>query len=149
MSLSELESARRLFDESRGFLTQNVTDAIKAECIGLFSANPGLTNIQWAQKASEYNDEGMYPGVFGPVANRPVSRDDGDGWDYMPAWLDDYGDPDTPSPYDRYLGELRRILAAAGDEVLSEVFGDSAKVAAIRDEDRDHGVKFIVEYVGY
>lgn len=144
MSLQELIDAKKEMEEARSFLTSNVKEAIKTECMRLFNTHLGLTDIQFAQKASEYNDEGMYPGVYGPVANQAEL----DAEDYFPPWLDDYSDRNfKASVYDQSLSELSRILSAAGDEVLSEVFGDSARIIVTRDEDK--GVKFTVEYVGY
>jgi hypothetical protein len=149
MSIQELEAARKSMDEARGVLSNSVQGAISAECKRLFARHIGLENIQFAQKASEYTDEGMYPGVFGPVANRAESSDeDAEYYGYLPAWLDDYYGEDKPSSYDESLGELRRILNATGEDVLSEIFGDTARVIITRGE-KEGTISVKSHYVGY
>lgn len=140
MSLETLKEAREKLNSANHILFTSAKSEIGAELTRLF-ANPSITSIQWAQKASEYNDEGMYPGVFGPVKNQPGF--DEEPW---PSWIDGYG-YDTPGwAYDG-MDDLKKVLNLLGEDILSEIFGDECRIMAVRDTGK--GYKLVTEYQSY
>lgn len=125
-AVKDLEDAKfHLLDVAKGTLN----DAVK-----VLLKNPDIENVAWAAKSSEYNDEGMYPGVVGPHLN--IGEDD----DYD-RWVYDY---DSKSD-DARTKLLAEILAVTGEDVLTEIFGDEAKVTATL---VNGAVKYYTDYVG-
>lgn len=125
MSLENLQQARREIDNANRLLKDEAEKTIRDELERIFIANPTFKTIDWAQKHSEYNDEGMYEGVFGPVANE-ISAEEQRNDDDWPDWLYGYGGTKVVDE----LKELHSILNAVGEEVLSDIFGDECRVTA-------------------
>lgn len=106
-----------------------------ATLAGLFESNPDLENIVWGHKYSEYNDEGMYPGITGPKANADLG-DELHVWDV----LDDMGawgsTSDPAGKFDKEVRVLSTLLNKLGEENLAEIIGgDEALIIVERTED--------------
>ena len=110
-SLSDLNAAKAANDASYKTLKDLTKDVIRAEIISLFETYSTMKNIVWAQKNSEYNDEGLYPGITGPYFD--IDDDDYD-WYY-----------DEPIQ-DGRLANLENILNTAGENILSDIFYDDS-----------------------
>lgn len=107
---------------------RSLTDYLLKEQIELlFAIYPDIQCIEWAQKYSEYNDEGMYPGVYGPVVDQTYDEDESFYW---PDWLGWGG----KGLSDSRLTDLHNILHSAGADVLSDLYGDEHRVTIKRDD---------------
>lgn len=136
MGLEEIKAAQKHLKNSRQNVIQEAKRAIKWEVQQLL-AEPDIEVVSWAQKTSEYTDEGMYPGVFGPAFNQPYSTSE-DRWDSFVYEWDFKIDP---------RGEtLREILLNVGDEILSEIFEDESAVDAT--VNNLGNIDFRIEYAG-
>lgn len=126
MSVTELVEARKRIDQAqaeiKSLAKQSIRDAVQA----VFDNYPDVETVAWAQKHSEYNDEGMYPGLFGPVIN--AERDDDGSYGYDSFVYDYHG-----TKIDDRLGALHQVLEAIGTEELSDIFGDEYSVTAERE----------------
>lgn len=106
--------------------------------------NPEIQTIAWAQKYSEYDDEGLYPGITGPVINVVDGDDPMEG-----VWGWTYGGGDANGFPEEY-GNVKNMLDAVGEETICNIVGDDNNiVVAIRDERRDVGYSLFTEYAGY
>lgn len=107
--------------------------------------NPRIATVAWGQKYSEYNDEGMYPGIAGPVINVVDPEDPrADAWGWLGGWGTSTDD-DFPTEQRR----IKTVLDKVGPEVLCEIVGDDEyMVYAVRSENPDG---FIIDYehMGY
>lgn len=140
--LDRIKEARKSLDEANEILKKESKNALREAISKVFDDNPNAQGIGWAQKDSEYNDEGMYPGVFGPAFTDldPLQENSfRDLWHSAP-WV--YGDGGKTDPR---LIELEEVLAALGSQVLSELFGDENIVIARRS---DKGFTIHTEYAG-
>jgi len=148
VSLETLRQARNNIDEAQKILRAEAQSSIKEELRLLFE-DPTVHNVTWAQKAGEYNDEGMYPGIFGPALNQFDSE----------LMLSDFGGEEIrewsyDDGYDMLYGgyqvdprakRLKEVLNAIGDEILSDLYGEENVVVVLRTE---NGAKVVSEYVG-
>jgi hypothetical protein len=142
--VAELQAARRDLEQAKAAISTQAKSVLKGVVEKIFDENPDIQTIAWAQKASEYNDEGMYPGLFGPVAN-PEPDEDGDyrGYGYSSNWLyPSYNDKFVVAPQ---LKELDETLQAIGEDELSQIFGDEHSVTVTNTE---NGPRFTTEYEG-
>ena len=104
----------------------------------------GVSVVIWAARSSEYNDEGMYPGIIGPFIN-PEGFDPEEGID---PFLEEqayellYGE----HPIDPRAKELEAVLNALGDEIISDIYGDQNMVFAYLLH--DGRLQYETEYVG-
>lgn len=109
---------------------------------GIF-AQPGVRDVAWGQKHSDYDDEGMYGGIMGPAINQ-FSDEDGN------IELDDWWDALYNERFDGFVPEANRLsglLNTIGPEVLCEIVGDDEHVVVAYEE--DGVIKFFAESVGY
>lgn len=137
MSVTAIAEARQRMKEAEEVLRREAKNAINSAVLALLEA--GATSVSWAQKSSEYNDEGMYPGVFGPVLDHPYHTLE-DRWEDE-KWYDVlYG-----SESDSKAQALKDILENVGDEILSDIFGDECVVDATLSNGR---VVYESEYAG-
>ena len=132
LELNELTEAREALDAAQAKLKAQARTTIEALIRDAFE-DSDITNIAWAQKSSEYNDEGMYPGIVGPVVN--VNEEGRQQWVGV-----------VVHQTDSRLPELTEALNLIGEEILSDIFGDEAYVIATRDGE---AVKLVTEYAGY
>lgn len=146
-SVSALLAARKDLDSAR----DRVNDAAKAALHDVLTdafSNPEVHEISWGQKNSEYNDEGMYPGVHGPYVSG--KEDEEMDWEH-PAyrWVlgFEYGNKNPTEPAFREEEQsVKAVLEAIGEEVLCDVLGyDEYVVSAYRSGD---GFKLTQEYAG-
>lgn len=114
MGITEIAAARQQLDNAKKMIKDQAEKSIKEELVKIFS-DVDVDAVQWSQKSSEYNDEGMYPGIHGPYF---VTVTNGD--EHINRELYGYGQ--TPVPPE--LESLKRILDCIGDDILSEIFGD-------------------------
>lgn len=135
MGVSEILEAREKVNEGTRTLEYEAKAAIK-DCVDYILSVPGIDCVSWSQKSSEYDDEGMYPGVWGPVINDPFSADDGGEWAYG------YGSVLT----DPRCESLKKVLEAIGSDILSNIFGDEYAVDATYGN--DGRIRFHAEYAG-
>lgn len=147
--LEEIQSARNAIETAQTSLRSVAKTAIREECEKIF-ALPGITSVSWAQKSSEYNDEGMYEGVYGPVLNRPYDPTDDEAGaddDRWERWYDvlypGYG---SSSATDHRLKPLADILNGLGQVILSDIFGDECAVDVRIDSNGN--LSFDSEYAG-
>jgi hypothetical protein len=143
MSLSEITLARQQIDSATKTLQSVAKRAINDEVTKLLS-DPAIRYVSFAQKASEYNDEGMYPGIQGPAINEPfdVADDEySDGDDRWDSWV-----YDTDHRVDPRAKQLAAILNGIGEQILSDIFGDECAVDAYLDQFGN--VKYASEYAG-
>lgn len=138
MSVTAIAEARKRMKEAETVLRNEAKSAINSAVLALLES--GASSVSWAQKGSEYNDEGMHPGVFGPVLNHPYCELE-DRWDDE-IWYDVlYGGHRV----DPKLEALKSILNDVGDEILSDIFGDECVVDATLVDGR---VVYDAEYAG-
>lgn len=142
--LDTIKIARSAIDAANSELNSIAKEAIN-ESVKQLLMYPDVRYVSFAQKGSEYNDEGMYPGVFGPAINEPFSVFDGeegndDRWD---SWIYEYR-PDVPN--DPRLRDLYDILNGIGEEILSSIFGDECAVDFYIDN--KGSFKYTSEYAG-
>lgn len=123
-ALETVTTARKQLDEAKKSLQSQAKFAVGEALDDIFAAHEDVMKIQWAQKSSPYNDEGMYDGVHGPVIN----NEDDDR--YCPRWTYRYD-----APLDPRAKELKAVLEAIGEEILSDIFGDENIVTAERQPD--------------
>lgn len=133
--LSELQAAREQLTTARATLQTKGKQTLLAVVDEIFNAHPDIHDISWASKSSEYDDQGMYPGIAGPVANEDENYNDG-----YPEWLYDYRFQQDPR-----LAPLKQTLDLLGEDVLSELFGDEEQVTVRRELPS----RFETNYVGY
>lgn len=138
MSLDALIAERKAADAAIGNLRKVAKETIGEELDSLFLRFEDINKVQWAQKNSPYNDEGMSEGIHGPVVNDDFEEDYG-----APEWAYGYG---TFSP-DNRTDTLRSILNTLGEEILSDIFGDENLVTAVRETDGT--VKVTSDYAGW
>lgn len=142
MSLEQIKKSRAALDKARQEIRDDIKEVISQECARIFIANPEITSIGWGMKTSEYNDEGMYPGINGPAIN--VDLDDDSDKDLMMGY--DYGyKGDKLSPV---TDTLKAILEEAGADILCEVWDDEYIVVA-KPKTRDLAVEFESEHTGW
>lgn len=142
-ALTALEQARSQITEAQKVLSNKAKDAVREGLDEVF-ADPSVKVVIFAQKSSEYNDEGMYPGVFGPeVRTEDVNVDQliDDRWDEFYDLLYGYGN----SAADPRAPKLKAALEAVGQEVLSDLFGNECLVFVTKG---DKGYDFQSEYAG-
>lgn len=121
MGLVEIKKAREDLEAAKKILEEQSKSSIKEELERLFHEDPTINAIQWSQKDSEYDDEGMYPGVFGPYFVMDSDDEDANGYGRFPREL--YGYDSSPIPPE--LQKLQEILSCLGSEILSSLFGDA------------------------
>lgn len=136
-ALDRVREARAALDTAKTTLLSEAREAVNDALKELF-ADETVQTVRWAQKSSEYNDEGMYPGVAGPVVNF-AGEDYGDHWE----WLAGYN---YSGPEDNKAKNLKAVLELIGEEILSDVFGEENIVTVSR---VDGGVTIDTEYAGY
>ena len=153
--MTELDDALRTFSAAQANLVSASKRALTDVLSAVFS-NPEVTDVAWGQKTSEYNDEGMYPGIMGPVINEfsivndetgEVEETDLDDW-----WskLYDGYPPRTTYKFPVERAKVAAILEAIGPEILCEIVGDDEHVViAERDNRRSDGFTLWSEDVRY
>ena len=144
MSLEAVKEARQQITEAQKVLRDAAEKTVKDELEKLFT-DPTIQNVTWAQKAGEYNDEGMYPGVFGPAINAfegLVDRASIRDWSYEDGYDMIYYGGMTVDPRAKRFEE---VLNALGDDILSDMFGNENVTVAVRTE---KGATIVSEYVG-
>lgn len=124
--LARIKVARNAIDAANSELSYTAKEAIN-EAVKQLLMYPDVRYVSFAQKTSEYSDEGMYEGVFGPAINEPFSVYDGeegndDRWD---SWV---YEPGLGVPNDPRLRDLYDILNMVGEQILSNIFGDECAV---------------------
>ena len=140
--IKALEEARKLVDGAEATLRDSAKGVIKT-AIGQLLEQDDIGAIAWGCKSSEYNDEGMYPGVHGPI----VLEKDEDEWDEILYNHDLQGYSYPESPTDPRLLELKKALNLIGEDILCEIFGDEHVVVA--SIDKSFGtLRFESEYAG-
>lgn len=122
-------------------------DHIVATLTEIFREFPNINIISWGQKSSEYNDEGMYTGIHGPVFNHDFTEGgDGPAWDSLEMEIiqgyGDYRRNDTdgwdkileaPTASEKLMGALNEI----GEDLLVDIFdADEYILSAVREGDR-------------
>lgn len=98
----------------------------------VFEENPDINIISWGQKNSEYNDEGMYPGIQGPVFNYNFS--DKRDWDDL-EWDIIMGYGYRRKDHEGWSGILERPQAAKKLKEMLEGIGEDLMVAIMGNED--------------
>jgi hypothetical protein len=135
MTLTALQDARRRITNATQDLDSLSKTVINDLVKDLLQADD-INNVTWAQRGSEYSDEGMYPGIAGPFLNAELDDRD-DYYDYIDT--DDYDK-------DPRIHDLKAALDAIGEDILSDIFGDEYMVIATLREDGT--VNYESEYVG-
>jgi hypothetical protein len=124
--LERLQQARNRAVMAEKFIVAEAKNVINEELTRLFIEHPEIQTIAWGQKAREYNDEGMYPGVFGPE----VREEERDGDDLDDRYYDMlYSGRSTT---DSRVADLKAILEIVGEETLSDIFGEEHVVEVSR-----------------
>lgn len=139
--LADLDVAAAAATEAQRQLEVTGKAVLKQALTEVFS-NPSIETVAWAQKHSEYNDEGLYPGITGPVIN-VVDADDptADLWDWA-----GYGDS-SPGEFPEEQRLVKSVLDKIGEETICEIVGDDDNiVVASRQGD---GFTIFAEYAGY
>lgn len=132
MSVEKIIAAKQRVKEANELIQELAKSTLDDLIRFIFNVHPGMLGIEWAQKSSEYDDQGIYYGVYGPVLLDLNDHDDS-----YPNWL--YRGEDVPTE----LAELKTLLDSLGPEVLVRMFGDEEVVTVTRD------MKFSTRYVGY
>lgn len=141
-ALEAVQAAREQVAEAEKILRDKAKEAIR-EGLDVIFADPKVSIVAFAQKASEYNDEGMYPGVYGPQVledNANVDQLMDDRWENFEDLLG-YGSF-TAEPRAKLL---ETALNSVGETVLSDLFGDECLVFVTKGET---GYDFQSEYAG-
>lgn len=141
-ALETVQAARTKVDEANEVLRSTAKEAVK-EGLDTVFADPSVTLVMFAQKSSEYDDEGMYPGVYGPDIREGEYNIDqilDDRWEELDGLLG-YGS----LPTDPRGVQLKAVLEAVGDDVLSDLFGDESVVFVTKGE---KGYSITSEYAG-
>lgn len=143
MDLTNLRDAKEKIETAQAYLRVAAEKTIGASVRDILS-KPHNYSVVWAAKSSEYNDEGMYPGISGPYLNVGVEEGVFD-WDRMmdDRWEILMGDGTSNDPA---LSELNEVLSLIGEEILSDIFGDEHLVVAYLNSQRN--VQFDTEYAG-
>lgn len=143
MDLTKLRDAKEKIETAQAYLRVAAEKTINASVLSVLST-PHNYSVAWAAKSSEYNDEGMYPGISGPYLNVGVVDGVFD-WDRM---MDDRWEilMDNGTSNEPVLSELTEILNLIGEEILSDIFGDEHLVVAYLNSQRN--VQFDTEYAG-
>lgn len=139
VDIATIEAAEQSIHDARADYRKLVKEAINAE-VGKLLKQPGIDVVSWAQKSSEYNDEGMYPGVAGPVINSPFVSDDGRAWDRNYGVL--YQNVKSPE-----ASALSVLLDKIDCDELAEIFGDECSVDARLIPGTDQ-IEYETEYAG-
>lgn len=124
ITVQDLVSARASILQAESLLQHNAKQVLNDVVLAVFRRDSEITSVSWAQKSSEYNDEGMYHGVFGPAINQPYDGS-GSSW-YDLGWTTSY----VPVPTE--LRGVEEVLKALGVDILAQIFGDEAIVNARR-----------------
>lgn len=139
--LDTLKAARAAADTARVTLESEAQGVLDENFTLIFKNNPTIQSISFGVKSSEYNDEGMYPGIAGPVVSE---NEDGDSGldDYESRdWLYDYNASVEP----RVQG-LKATLDLIGEDILTQIYGDEYVVTASRKVD---GFRVTTDYASY
>lgn len=123
----------------------NVAKEELTDELGRLFAHRDVLTVSWGQKYSEYNDEGMYPGIMGPALNKfIIAGEDTEviEWevgyhgsnDYFEALYSRYGQENSHLS-DPRLTPLRELLNKIGAEVLAEIIGGDQNVVVAARED--------------
>ena len=137
--IERLQNARNRIEEAKQELSGEAKSVLRDEVYRILTENEDIKNVAWGHKSSEYNDQGMYPGVAGPIINSVEDLNDYNSYE----WLWSY----KPEPTDERLKDLETILNALGEEILTDIFGDEQCVIA--KVNAKGSVDFISDYVGY
>ena len=123
-SLQKVQEARERIKSAREVLEKESEATIKETVESILSSNPDIDIIRWGHRSSEYDDEGMYPGIVGPIVQ---SREEFDAEDNYPDWIyrDEYKS-------DKRLSTLVTALNSIGEDILSDLYGDQAVVTIER-----------------
>ncbi len=97
--------------------------------------NSEVLNIAWAQRYSEYDDEGLYPGICGPIVNafdedEIVNLHRTDIWDKLPM----YGNSVSTIGFDREVRIMKNTLDAIGAETLCAFVGGDENMVVVTRE---------------
>lgn len=142
--LADLEDARVRLDVAQKDIRTLAKTTIESIVKELFVKHSDLETISWAQKSSEYNDEGMSTGIVGPVSN---VEDDGNNY---PEWVYAYN-----STVESRLSTLSKALELIGVDILADIYGDEYIVNATAVITTNFGIRnvsrvnFKTEYAGY
>jgi hypothetical protein len=129
MSLDAAIAAER---EAHEQLVKAAKEALTDE-LGRLFADKSVMTVAWGQKYSEYNDEGMYPGIMGPALNQFIIAGEDTQvieWeveDYFEGLYERYGQ-ENPHLTDPRLRPLRELLNKIGAETLAEIIGGDQDV---------------------
>lgn len=92
--------------------------------------NPEIKFVGWGEKFSEYDDEGMYPGISGPFFNvdyHSVKRED-ESWNTIHECLFGSGEETFLSEY----SNLKKILEGIDTPLLCQIVGDDDYVVVAK-----------------
>lgn len=148
-ALEAVTEARRVVAHAEGTLREKAKDAVREGLDAAF-AHAGVTAVVFAQKSSEYNDEGMYPGVFGPQVLELPEDVEVDLYELAHDYDGEYSTYDMLYGYgskevDPRVSKLKEVLDAIGEDILSDLFGDECLVLVTKGH---NGYDFESEYAG-
>lgn len=104
-------------------------DSIKAAlrvALGTAFQNPEINTVAWGVCTRPYNDEGAYPGMFGPVANLGADADDPGGFAIdRDEEIDLFYDQTTETLDDAGVKAVEDIIEAVDLDDFADAFGIS------------------------
>ncbi len=108
--------------------------------------NLKIESISWGQKCTEYNDEGMYEGVSGPVVNVSLGEDESSF-----EWQDKicYHPDPAPEGTANEIKMLKEVLIAIGAPTLCDIIGGDEYVITATREKPVYSFKLTAESAGY
>lgn len=144
----EIKEARQAVVNAESTLRKQSKAALQETLTEVFK-NPAIRDVNWGAKEGEYDDEGMIPGVHGPVFN--LLDEDGDPIDEHISYNLNLTGYESTSVFGQFATEgrlLKELLTDIGGGVLTELFGEEHIVTAERDESRTTGFRITTEYAG-
>lgn len=139
---------------------QNIAkDHLQATLTEIFTEYPEINIISWGQKDSEYDDEGMYPGVNGPVFNYDFFDEvNKDNWNNLEMEIiQGYGsyrksDTDGWEKIFKAPNAERKLMSALNDigsELLVKIFDDADEYIVSAERKDDGTFKIYKESIRY
>jgi hypothetical protein len=134
-------------DELKALDNQRIDLAKRAlnDALSEVFKNHSIKSISWAQKYTEYNDEGMYEGVSGPVVNVDLEGLERYEWQDKICY---HPDP-LPAGCAKEVKMLQEVLRAIGPRTLCDIIGDDEYVITATREKPVYSYKLTAEYAGY
>lgn len=108
--------------------------------------NHDIESISWGQKYTEYNDEGMYEGISGPVVNVTIDPDE-NSWEWQDKIC--YHPDPIPSGCAQQVRMLKDVLEAIGAKTLCDIVGGDEYVVTATREKPVYSFKLTAENAGY